>query len=186
MDIFYEDTLFTDSAQVGEANCLCSRCGKVILTGIPIYGFIENAHYFYRFHPQCFGLEVIEDDEKIEELPNETEEENSPTVEVLVDNLLEKLQREDQAPLLPHWKQETTGKMKTIVQKLCMPGEEQFSEEELIHLRWYIQLWISYPLFNISDDNQQVFLEKLNIATDREAFWEILNQLNDMYAVDPL
>jgi hypothetical protein len=58
------DTLFLDYADVGP-DCLCSRCGKPILRGVPIRCWrASEPDFAYRFHPACLGFEVLDDDDE--------------------------------------------------------------------------------------------------------------------------
>ncbi len=63
INILPTDRIFSNSPDVGP-NCTCSRCGKPILKGVPIRCWPDmNTKHEYRFHPQCLGLTVIEDDD---------------------------------------------------------------------------------------------------------------------------
>lgn len=51
------DVLFADSPPIGDADCVCSRCGQVICE-VPVRIFKEEGRGGeYRFHPTCVGLE---------------------------------------------------------------------------------------------------------------------------------
>jgi hypothetical protein len=57
-EILPGDRLFRDSPDVGEADCLCSRCGKVIGEdgGVPIRAFVDDGRGGeYRYHPVCLA-----------------------------------------------------------------------------------------------------------------------------------
>ena len=56
------DTRFTTHAEVGW-DCICSRCGLPILTGIPICAWPQDCSYEYRFHGECLGFQSFDDDD---------------------------------------------------------------------------------------------------------------------------
>lgn len=60
-----DDTLFLDSPDVGP-KCLCSRCGKPILKGVPIRAWPPTTvpggiQVEFRYHPECLGWKQAED-----------------------------------------------------------------------------------------------------------------------------
>ena len=60
--ILPSDVRFTDSLDVGEPGCFCSRCRKLIGEGtVPIRAWPESAGYEYRYHPECLGFEVFDE-----------------------------------------------------------------------------------------------------------------------------
>jgi hypothetical protein len=64
-EILPTDRLFPDSPDAGEADCLCSRCGKVIGegVGVPIRAFVDDGRGGeYRYHPVCLGSDPDDDD----------------------------------------------------------------------------------------------------------------------------
>jgi len=54
------DTPFPDSPDVGEPDCLCSRCGEMIAdVAIRAWSVHEDtnvAEVEYRYHPACLGI----------------------------------------------------------------------------------------------------------------------------------
>lgn len=68
-----QDTPFFDSPDVGP-KCLCSRCGKPILKGVPIRAWPPNTSpsglIEFRYHPECLGWKQGEDfEDDFSELP---------------------------------------------------------------------------------------------------------------------
>ena len=57
IDIKPTDKLFRDSPDVGP-QCICSRCGKPIESGVPIRAWPRD-NLEYRFHPECLGFRTI-------------------------------------------------------------------------------------------------------------------------------
>ncbi len=56
LEIRATDVEFSDSPDVGNPQCLCSRCEKPILTGFAIRYFNLEQKTEYRFHPACLGF----------------------------------------------------------------------------------------------------------------------------------
>lgn len=59
-----EDTPFLDSPDVGP-KCICSRCGKPILNGVPIRAWPPatapgGIQVEFRYHPECLGWKQAE------------------------------------------------------------------------------------------------------------------------------
>lgn len=55
-EILETDRGFDDSPDVGDIECICSRCGDVIIEGVPLRVFLEGNRE-YRYHPKCVGLD---------------------------------------------------------------------------------------------------------------------------------
>jgi len=54
------DTLFQDSPDSGQPECICSRCGKMIEDGAAIRVFVnEGRDGEYRYHRACVGAETL-------------------------------------------------------------------------------------------------------------------------------
>jgi len=74
MAIRLTDTPFLDSPDVGEPECVCSRCGGVIQDmAIRAWSAHGDGEMEYRYHPACLGVSVamVEaegDDGPVEEL----------------------------------------------------------------------------------------------------------------------
>ncbi len=61
--VFATDTRFTTSPAIGEPDCLCSRCGKLIEEGeVPIRAWPADSETEYRYHPACLGFTMFEKD----------------------------------------------------------------------------------------------------------------------------
>ena len=62
IEILDSDTRFSDSPQLGP-DCLCSRCGKPILAGVPLRMHPSDmtedpaTQHEYRYHNVCQGLD---------------------------------------------------------------------------------------------------------------------------------
>ena len=74
INILSTDTRFLDSPDVGEPDCLCSRCGKPILGGVPFRAWPDDIgqpgsdNYEYRYHNACQGLDPKYDqDQELED-----------------------------------------------------------------------------------------------------------------------
>jgi hypothetical protein len=56
--ILPSDRRFTDSPDVGDRACICSRCSRPIPENeVPIRAWPESGAYEYRFHARCLGLQ---------------------------------------------------------------------------------------------------------------------------------
>ena len=67
------DTAFLDSPDVGDEECLCSRCGtRISDVAIRAWSAHEAGEAEYRFHPECLGIDSTGpadyDDGPVEEL----------------------------------------------------------------------------------------------------------------------
>lgn len=57
------DRPFTFSAEEGDPDCLCSRCGKPIPENVvAIRMWPEHQKWELRYHPTCLGMNSDEDD----------------------------------------------------------------------------------------------------------------------------
>jgi hypothetical protein len=55
------DTRFETSPDVGESDCICSRCAKPIDEDeVPIRAWPEDCRFEYRFHPECLGFQTFD------------------------------------------------------------------------------------------------------------------------------
>lgn len=81
------DTPFRDSPDVGEEDCLCSRCGGQIMeVAIRAWSAHEDGEREYRYHPECLEDQIIpvpEEDEEDEEWEDEDDLTDDGPVEEL-------------------------------------------------------------------------------------------------------
>ena len=74
IQILSSDRTFTDSPNIGDSRCICSRCGERIKNSREgaIRGWEKEKNLEYRFHYRCLGIEKSEDpDWDDEEYPEE-------------------------------------------------------------------------------------------------------------------
>lgn len=74
IQILDTDTKFFDSPDVGFPECLCSRCGYIIIGGVPLRAWPDDIgqpgseNYEYRYHNACQGLSPeLDRDQELED-----------------------------------------------------------------------------------------------------------------------
>lgn len=56
------DRMFKDSPFPGWPECICSRCGNLIMENqVPIRCWPESGKFEFRYHPECLGFKTFPD-----------------------------------------------------------------------------------------------------------------------------